>query len=219
MSETTRGRVILLNGTSSAGKTTLARAIQEVSPAPYLYTGIDSQFVMVPAKWGGGRGGPLSAEGFRYNVSQLDGHPVVSIIAGPVGLSMLRAMHRATAVLSAEGHNVVIDEMLLAPDLLTSWRDALRGTDVLFAAVNCPLPILEERERHRGQPHGLARGHLRTVHAHGCSYDMQIDTSTAQANELAGEVLTRLEQGPPPTAFNSMTDGSPIRGSHPHKPE
>ncbi|MEV1042213.1 hypothetical protein AB0J01_37190, partial [Streptomyces sp. NPDC050204] len=36
------GHVIFLNGTSSAGKTTLARAIQEESDEPYLYWGIDT---------------------------------------------------------------------------------------------------------------------------------------------------------------------------------
>jgi chloramphenicol 3-O phosphotransferase len=203
VSETQRGQVILLNGTSSAGKTTLARAIQEISPVPYLYTGIDSQFAMVPEKWGGGRGGPLSVEGFRYNGSEEDDDPAVTMIAGPVGLSMLRAMHRATAVLCAEGFNVVIDEMLLARELLTSWRNALRGMAVLFVAVECPLPVLEERERRRRQPHGLARGQLDVVHAHGWPYDMRIDTSTAEADELAADLLTRLEHGPPPTAFST----------------
>ena len=84
-------------------------------------------------------------------------------------------------------------------DASTSWRDALLGGTGARPLCRSELPaptVLEERERHLGQPRGLARGHLRTVHAHGCSYDMQIDTSTAQANELAGEVLTRLEQGP-----------------------
>ncbi len=39
------GNIILLNGTSSAGKTTIAQAIQEVMEAPYLHTGID-QFLI-----------------------------------------------------------------------------------------------------------------------------------------------------------------------------
>ena len=169
----------------------MARAIQEVSPVPYLYTGIDSQFAMVPEKWGGGRAGPLSLEGFRYDVSELDGHREVRIIAGPVGLSMLRAMHRATAALCGEGFNVVIDEMLLAPELLSSWRDALRGTAVLFVAVECPLAELEKRERGRRPPQGLARGQLGIVHTHGWPYDLHVDTSTAEADELAAGVLAR----------------------------
>ncbi|GAB2778123.1 hypothetical protein GCM10027199_61630 [Amycolatopsis magusensis] len=52
------GRVIFLNGTSSAGKTTLARAIQDESDTPFVYWGIDTLFSLVPPNWGGGRDGP-----------------------------------------------------------------------------------------------------------------------------------------------------------------
>jgi chloramphenicol 3-O-phosphotransferase len=34
--------IILLNGTSSAGKTTLAKALQDALPTPYLVIGIDT---------------------------------------------------------------------------------------------------------------------------------------------------------------------------------
>ncbi|WP_255220971.1 chloramphenicol phosphotransferase CPT family protein [Nocardia cyriacigeorgica] len=56
-------RVILLNGTSSAGKTTVARAIQDESGVPFVYWGIDTLFGLVPPNWGGGRDGPLSRDG------------------------------------------------------------------------------------------------------------------------------------------------------------
>lgn len=56
---THRDRVlILLNGTSSAGKTTLAKALQDTLPTPYLVVGIDtvvfglpSRYVNDPAYW------------------------------------------------------------------------------------------------------------------------------------------------------------------------
>ncbi|MFC5287916.1 hypothetical protein ACFPM7_12710 [Actinokineospora guangxiensis] len=59
--------VAFLNGTSSVGKTTLARAIQEESATPLLYWGIDALFATGPAKWGGGRDGPLSRDGLFYD--------------------------------------------------------------------------------------------------------------------------------------------------------
>ncbi|GAA3465139.1 hypothetical protein ACFFSW_23780 [Saccharothrix longispora] len=42
------GRVIFLNGTSSAGKTTLARAIQDTSATPFVHWGVDTLFAAVP---------------------------------------------------------------------------------------------------------------------------------------------------------------------------
>ncbi|MFF1344801.1 hypothetical protein ACFVZJ_02190 [Streptomyces sp. NPDC058322] len=49
--------------------------------------------------------------------------------------------------------------------------------------------MLEEREAARGNPAGLARGHLRTVHAHEARYDLKVDTSKVSAQELARTVL------------------------------
>ena len=42
-------QVIVLNGTSSSGKTTLARALQAVLPDPWLTFGIDTLLGALPA--------------------------------------------------------------------------------------------------------------------------------------------------------------------------
>ncbi len=202
-----RGQIIFLNGTSSAGKTTLAHAIQEESQQPYLLAGIDSFFAMVPEKWGGGRAGPLSRDGFYYDESELDhdGSPLTVIRYGDTGRQMLRAMHASIAALTVAGNNLIIDEMLLAPELLKDWLDALADLDVLFVGIHCPLAVLENRERERGTRSraGLARGHLRTVHDQG-RYDLEVDTSTAHVVQLAQTVLAHRDSGPAPTAFNAL---------------
>ena len=190
---------------------------------------------MVPPKWGGGRGGPSSREGFRYDESEQDedpgtdsgcrrGYPIVTIRYGDVGQRMLQAFHASTAALTTAGNNVVIDEMLLAAEQLDDWLDALEGIEVFFVGVYCPLAVLEERERRRGHRAGLARGHLRTVHAHGC-YDLEVDAGgeTAPA-DLARVVLTRRAGGPAATAFATLrrrrrddraTDGRAAGGGDP----
>ena len=43
-----QGNVVLLNRTSSAGKSSIARALQEAMVAPYLHTGIDHFLSSVP---------------------------------------------------------------------------------------------------------------------------------------------------------------------------
>jgi chloramphenicol 3-O phosphotransferase len=117
------GRVVFLNGTSSAGKTTLARAIQDESDTPFVYWGIDTLFGLVPPNWGGGRDGPLSRDGFWYDRSghDADGQPLVVIRYGHVGRRMLRSACTAAAAFAHRGDNVVVDEMLLTPDLLPMW--------------------------------------------------------------------------------------------------
>lgn len=186
-------RVIFLNGTSSAGKTTLARAVQDESDIPFVYWGIDTLFGLVPPNWGGGRDGPLSRDGFWYDRTGHDagGHPSVVIRYGPAGRRMLRSACAAAAAFAHGGDHLVIDEMLLTPDLLPIWLDALTGLEVQLVRVTCPLPVAEQRERARGHERGLARGHLQTVHAHGHPYDTVVDTTTGSPAELARAVLRR----------------------------
>ncbi|WP_019929726.1 chloramphenicol phosphotransferase CPT family protein [Nocardia sp. BMG111209] len=186
------GRVIFLNGTSSAGKTTLARAIQDESDTPIVYWGIDTLFGLVPPNWGGGRDGPLSRDGFWYDrTGGADGHPSVVIRYGDVGRRMLRSARIAAAAFAHGGDDLVIDEMLLTPDLLEKWMDALSGLEVLLVCVTCPLAVAEQRERGRRNPIGLARGHFRMVHDHGATYDMTVDSTEATPETLAGAVLRR----------------------------
>lgn len=179
------GRVILLNGTSSAGKTTLARAIQDESDTPFVYWGIDTLFNLVPPNWGGH--GPHTRDGFWYDRTRGDSSVVIRY--GDVGRRMLRSAQTAAAAFAHGGDNLVIDEMLLTPDLLPRWMDALSGLDVLLVCVTCPLAVAEQRERDRPQTPGLARGHYRMVHDHGTTYDMTIDSTTGTPAELARTVL------------------------------
>lgn len=187
----TTGRVIFLNGTSSSGKTTLAQAIQDESDTPFVYWGIDTLFSLVPPNWGGGRDGPLSRSGFWYDraTQDEDGHPQVIIRYGPVGRRLILSACTAAASFAHGGDDLVIDEMLLTPDLLPIWMKALAGLDVLLVGVMCPLPVAEERELGRRNPRGLARGHLHTVHHHGTAYDMTVDTTTGTPADLAKTVL------------------------------
>jgi chloramphenicol 3-O phosphotransferase len=185
------GRVIFLNGTSSAGKTTLAKAIQDESETPFVYWGIDTLFGLVPPNWGGGRDGPLSRDGFWYDRTgrDADGEPSVVIRYGEVGRRMLRSARIAAAAFARGGDDLVIDELLLTPDLLPEWMDALAGLEVLLVCVTCPLAVAEERERGRRGPIGLARGHYRGVHDHGSAYDLTVDSTAGTPAELARAVL------------------------------
>jgi chloramphenicol 3-O phosphotransferase len=199
------GSLLMLNGTSSAGKSTLARAIQRIADAPWLWTGLDATFAMVPAKWGGGEGGPLSFDGFRYDESERDdtGRPLVTIRYGPTGQRILEASHRAIVALVDAGQRVIVDEMLLSDDVLDDWLRALQGRDTWLVGVQCSLDRLEARERARSNRPGLARGHLRTVHRHGL-YDFEVDTTDADPDDLARSVLASWARRGDGRAFDEL---------------
>lgn len=184
--------IIFLNGTSSSGKTSLARALQDLSQVPFLYWGIDCFFSTVPRRWGAGYAGPLSSRGFRYDrwTTNENGkeYPVTMVRVGDLGLEMLKATYHAVGVL-AQSQRLIIDEMLLLPHLLSEWTSVLPRERTLFVGLHCDLETLEAREKQRNSPPGLARGHFTSVHPDPGQYDLWLDTAAHSPDELARTVL------------------------------
>lgn len=169
------GQVVMLVGTSSAGKSTTATALQGCLPEHHLLVGLDVFLRMVDPRWGGH--GPHTQDGFRYDPTRVDeaGEVVSTISCGPVGRRILNGTHRAVAAMARSGNNVIVDEMLLDASVSTDWVQALDGLRVYLVHVHAPVEVLVARERDREQHPGLARGHLLVNTL--AEYDVAVDTS------------------------------------------
>jgi chloramphenicol 3-O phosphotransferase len=198
------GRVIVLNGTSSAGKTTLGMALQRLLDPPPLILGIDFFLAMLPPVGHMGMsfdqrtnengGGDEAALRWVFPDNPDDG---VRIEAGEPGQRLMRGMHRSIAALASAGSDVIFDHVLLEPSWLDDLIDALDGLDVTFVGIRCPLDVVEERERQRGhRVIGQARGHFDIVHAHGM-YDIEVDTSQLSARDAAQAIADHLHTTAP----------------------
>ena len=175
--------IIFLNGASSAGKTSLGVALQEVLHEPYLLLGLDTCFHAVPQRWGSG--GPYRKLGFEYvTLPPEDGHPVLGIGYGAVGWRIMIGFHQAIAELVRSGNPVIVDEMLLDEQVRDHWLTVLAPFNRLVVGVQCELAELERRERQRQNPPGLARWSAQRVHR-GMAYDLIVDTTTAAAGDCA----------------------------------
>jgi chloramphenicol 3-O phosphotransferase len=192
----TTGRITYLNGTSSAGKSSIAKALQEILPEPYLHLGIDAMMWMLPDRYR-----PGQPEGAHFTVSA-DG--AVKPVPGPVQRRLRSGLYAAVDALARTSLNVIIDDVLQGPEALREAVDRLGDHEVLFVGIHCPIAVLEERERTReNRIPGIARGMLAAVHAHAI-YDLEIDTSQASAIECAREIQRHLQDGPKPTAFRRL---------------
>jgi len=200
----TPGWIIYLNGTSSAGKSTIAAALQEILEEPYLHLGIDTFLRMLPRRYR--PGGP---EGPSWAVLPDGG---ARPVPGDVARRTRSGMYHAVAALVRAGNNVVLDDVINGQDTLREAVDLLADDDVLFVGVHCSRVVLEERERAREERHpGIARGMLARAHAHGL-YDLEIDTTATTPMECAAQIKRHLQEGPAPTAFRRLrkalsTDG------------
>jgi chloramphenicol 3-O phosphotransferase len=193
------GTVIVLNGPSVSGKSSIQKALQASFVEPYLAMGIDSILVaMMPPRY---FVPPYPADSAEFMSAEAthdaEGRPLFSVRFGPRGRSVVSGMHHAIAAFARQGNNVLVDHIFYEPDWAGDLAEVLDGLRAYLVGVRIPLEVLEERERQRStSPVGHARSHYDTVHAHG-AYDLEVDTSRLTPAECAARVREHVEQHPP----------------------
>lgn len=177
-----RGRVVFLNGTSSSGKSSIARELLPILDGdPYFHLAVDAFNAMRGKK--------------EIDPAALD----------DVLTRTRRGYHRAIAYMAAAGNDLVVDHVLSEPWRLDDCLTVLADVDVFLVGVRCPLAELERRERARGdRPPGLAAYQYERVHAHGV-YDVECDSAASSPRECAELIKAHVEsavaRGEAPTAF------------------
>ncbi|NUR71450.1 MAG: AAA family ATPase [Hamadaea sp.] len=188
-------QVVFLNGASSAGKTSIGTALQEVTADPFMLLGIDTCFAMVPSRWAGGPAGPFRHLGFAYQqLPADDGHPMLAITYGEVGRRMMAGFHRGVVEIVRAGNSVIIDEMLLDERVRDDWLEVLARLRPLVVGVFCDDEELERREKARGNRPGLARWSARQAHR-GVTYHLEVDTTTTESAVCAAAIARHLSPG------------------------
>lgn len=160
--------IIVLNGTSSSGKTSLAAALQESLEAIYMRLSID-------AFWG-----TLPQKAFAPEIIEQIGPPVVT------------GFHHCLAALASVGNKVIVDTVLADKKWAEECVLILRPYHTFYVGVHCPLEELERREQARGDREiGLARHQLNTAHLH-LSYDIEVDTLKSSPEQCADKIKQHL---------------------------
>jgi chloramphenicol 3-O phosphotransferase len=200
-SAATPGNIIILNGASSSGKTTLLKALQKSFDEPYLEAGIDKFLWMLPGRY---LDVPLWHEVFAYTWLVDGGDSNLLIRPGPRGYTLLTGMHHAIAALARAGNHVLADHVLIDPRWVQECARLFCDLPAWFVGVRCPLEVLEAREKTRNnRTLGQARAQYPMVHAHGL-YDIEVDTSLLSLTECVDVIKQRVLSGTAPTAFRRL---------------
>ena len=171
--------VILLNGASSAGKTSLARAIQDLMPETWITLGVDTLSAEMPPRLDG------SPEGLLI-------HPGGRIDVGPAWTALESAWRRGVGAMARSGLRIVMDDVIFGGAAAQAeWNAALAGLAVLWVAVRCDPEVLTARELARGdRVVGMAARQAPFVHD-GIAYDLEVDTSGRTTAACAAQIVER----------------------------
>lgn len=176
-------QIIYLNGPSSSGKTTLAKALQEAIEDPFLHLGIDKIIDFMPEKLNNWEGG-FAPLGFSWeSAKDPSGHPVFHVRAGPFAKRIVRSLKDIAVLLASQSYNLIIEDVAFGAVEVDEWKQVLKNYNVLYVGVVTPLDILEKREGARGDRFvGSARAQYFKVHEN-VAYDLEIDTHTHSLEE------------------------------------
>ncbi|GAA2760578.1 phosphotransferase-like protein [Actinopolymorpha rutila] len=166
--------VIMLSGSSSAGKTSLAKALQRRMAVPAILVEADRVFPDVPGQ-----------------------HPNWPP-NGADHQSLVLTFHRSIAVWASAGLNLIVDGSLPYED--RSLRDAclkvFEPFDLRLVGVRCGVDALSEREAGRPEerPAGWAVRQAADIDV-GMKYAAEVDTTARTPEACALELATQLGFG------------------------
>ena len=182
------GTVIILNGPSSVGKSSIIKAFQAKQNTPWLGTGIDHLYVgVIPLNWLDDK--PEHHAIMTTATTEDEAGPTVTAVFGPGGENVIRGMHRSIAAYAHAGNNQIVDYIKYENAWLEDLQNVLRGINVIWVGVKASLESIEQREKTRGtSPVGHARSHYDTVHE-GMNYDLILDTDSLTSEQAADEII------------------------------
>ncbi|GCD18507.1 chloramphenicol phosphotransferase CPT family protein [Cellulomonas algicola] len=172
--------VVVVNGGSSSGKSSLCRALQEELPGLWLTFGVDSFVDALPG----------AGDSPRADITfGADG----TVSVGPQFGAGQDAWYAGLATMARHGAHLVLDEVLLAGGAgQERVRRALDGLDVVWVGVHCDPEVAAAREAHRpDRVPGMARDQALSVHA-GVRYDLEVDTTRRPTLDCAAEITAAL---------------------------
>ena len=166
-----KGRILFLNGVTSAGKTSIVEALQERSE-PFFYVVANDLFQeMVGERF-------LKENYWKYLSD------------------VILLMYHTAKLYSDMGCNVLIDGILVEREEIRphygQLLDILKDNPLDIVEVYCPLEICRQRNIRRGDRYENQSQEQHELMNRDITYSLRVDTSRSTAQECAGIILENL---------------------------
>ena len=170
----------MLNGGSSSGKSSIARALQEIFPQPWLAFGVDVLIEALPSRGEDPRSGL---------VLEPDG----TVTVQPTFRDIQDIWYQGLVAMAYHGALLILDEVILTGGAgQQRLRATLDGLDVLWTGVHCDPRVASEREASRpDRVQGMAMKQAIAVHA-GVVYDVEVDTTECSPADCARQIAEHV---------------------------
>jgi chloramphenicol 3-O phosphotransferase len=173
-------KVIVVNGGSSSGKTSIVRQLQGMLAEPWLAASIDDFVDSLPPAL------QDSADGFGVTAGG-------AVVVGEVFSRLEAAWIAGIAATARAGAPVIVDDVFLGGAASQRrWRAALAELPVAFVGVHCEPAVAGRREASRpDREPGMAVRQATAVHR-DVVYDVEVDTTRTSAADCAAGITTAL---------------------------
>lgn len=205
--------IIFLNGTSSSGKSSIARAIMKHSPLPYLLHSMDHWVNdCMDEKFISSHFDPPSFKQKEWFYHQqrknLEGHVITTINDGSKAIQFHNNIIEAIGLLARKNHPIIIDEVLWHNKILGSYvRELIKCNLIYMIKVTCDILECQRREKLRNDRYeGLALGLSKVVYNNMPYVDLVIDTSSLNPESTASIILNFIQEHPNPSAFQKTKE-------------
>jgi len=185
-----QGIIVLLNGTSSAGKTSISNELINQNEIPFHYSSIDNFIKEFNDKF-------LDVEIKR----EVDQQTIAQIMFDP----LISVYYSTIKLFSENGLNVIVDTVIDNDKRFNECLDKFFDQPTLFIGVICSKEELMRREQARGDREiGLANSQFDKVYCFN-EYDLEVNTEELNPVECAEKILGFIKSNKEYSVFKKLS--------------
>jgi len=187
-----KGTLVILNGTSSSGKTSIAGQLEKMLGPNYQTYSCDTFGKIWMAKHA------ERLSDFKRRIAKL-GEDNKSVIQDYKGLSLEFIIDFTDELVrrAETGQSYIVDHVIWQPTWGQICAENLAPYNIVLVGVHCPVEILEQREIDRGdRTKGTARTQFPLVHVRKI-YDVEVDSSQLSPQKCASTIATYIKNREP----------------------